>query len=212
MKKTLFLSAVSLTMASVAAQAGGYTAPVTEAPVAVAPPVVEPARVDGDWTGFYAGANFSHYDGKLKYSGNAIPDKDVTGNGYGLHAGYLHDFGQWVGGAELSYEKLSKLKLEGTDEKKDGDMTRAKLMAGYDGGRILPYVALGAAHASIDKAAANGDNISGSGWFAGIGAKFKATDNILIGAEIDKNQFKDFGGDGDKWDPTTIGLSVSYKF
>lgn len=187
--------------------AGGYVAPVVEAPVvAPAPAAVVPAA---DWTGFYLGAQAGRVDGTLSF---AETDLDASGSSYGLHAGYLHDFGRFVGGAELAWDKLSGVELDGVDGDRDGSVLRAKLLAGYDAGRFLPYATVGYADLSLD--GVNGaDDAEGNGYFYGLGAKFAVTDKIMLGGEILKNEFSDFNDvDGQDIDATTFGLNVSFKF
>ncbi|MFI0397024.1 outer membrane protein [Paracoccus jiaweipingae] len=186
--------------------AGGYVAPVVEpvvAPVVVTDPMT-------DWTGFYAGAQFGRFDGSLSFPNTA--DRDATGNAYGIHAGYLHDMGQFVLGGEIAYDKLDGLDIDGLSDKVDGSKVSAKVLAGYDAGRFLPYATIGYAKAKINDFGASGD-VDGDGYLYGIGAKFKATDNVLVGAEVLKHKFKDFNDtDNLDLDATTFGVNVSYQF
>src|SRR5690554_4935072 len=78
--------------------AGGMSAPV----VSPEPMTPMPAPIAvSDWSGFYVGAQYG--TGGLDF--DLGPDLDTTG--YGLHAGYLWDLGQFVVGAELDYNRLS---------------------------------------------------------------------------------------------------------
>lgn len=216
MKSSLF-AAAALAASSTAALAGGYVAPVVEAPV-VAPVAVAVAPTY-NWSGAYVGAQIGRVDGTLKYPEVLARDnQDVTGNSYGVHAGYLHDFGRFVGGAEISWNKLDSVDFDGVDESYSGSMLQGKLMAGYNAGRFLPYVSLGGSQVTIKDVLANGSDVDTSGWFVGVGAKFAVTDNFLIGAEVQRHRFgevKDLSapnGDKTKLDGTTFGISASYKF
>lgn len=92
-----------------------------------------------DWTGFYAGAQYGK--GSFELSGNGVSaDEDM--DAYGLHGGYLRDFGKFVLGGELDYNKLD---IDNVDDK--GDLTRLRARAGYDMGRFMPYVTLGVGQA-----------------------------------------------------------------
>lgn len=206
MKAVYLAAAASLVAGS--AFAGGYVAPVVEAPVVV--PVVAPVTASTDWTGFYGGVQAGRLDSTLKNDG--VADLSGDGSTYGLHAGYLHDFGQAVVGGELAYNKLSGFKWDGTDVKRDGDQTTVKLLAGYDAGRVLPYATVGYSNLTI-KADGALPKADGDGYLVGVGAKFMATDNILVGGEVAKHIYKDFNDvSGQKLDSTTFGVNVSYKF
>lgn len=169
--------AVAASLAAGAAHAGGYVAPIAETSPVVVEPVV---TVDAsDWTGFYAGLQYGKGDGELSLNGgNAKSDFD----GYGVHGGYLRDFGKFVAGAELDYNKLD------IDEADKGDMTRLRARAGYDMGRFLPYVTLGAAHLSADLGAVD---VSETALTYGVGADFKVTERFTVGAEYTKQDFDD---------------------
>lgn len=206
MKIVYLATAASLVAGS--AFAGGYVAPVVEQPVIA--PVIAPVAADTNWSGFYAGAQVGSLDSTRKLDGVA----DVSGDGttYGLHAGYLHDFGKAVVGGELAYNKLSGFKWDGSDVKQDGDQTTLKLLAGYDAGRVLPYATVGYSKLNI-KEKDGMPKMDGDGYLVGIGAKFLATDNIMVGAEVAKHIYKDFNNvNGQKLDSTTFGVNVSYKF
>lgn len=208
--KTLFAFAGGALMATgTAALAGGYVAPVVETPV-VAPVVAPITSTDLDWSGFYVGGQVGKTTATQTGPAGAETDYDATS--YGVHGGYLHDFGRFVGGAELSYDVLKDVEADGASASTDGDVLRGKLMAGYGAGRFLPYVAAGYAKASVDGVDGAADQ-DGDGYFYGLGAKFKATDNILVGAEVLRHEFSDFGDvDGNDLDATTVGLNVSWQF
>ncbi|HHW34645.1 MAG TPA: porin family protein [Paracoccus solventivorans] len=190
------------------AMAGGYTAPVVEAEPVVA---LAPAPAS-DWTGFYGGVQIGGVDLSL-----GLPDFGVGADGlhvgadghhYGLHAGYLRDYGQFVAGAELSYDKADDFDLPVNLE---GELIRAKLLAGYDSGKFLPYAAISFARLDGEL---EGESWDGTGFGYGAGAKFMATPRFMLGIEWMTNEFDldvieeqeldlDFG---------TISLSASYRF
>ncbi|MFT4013567.1 MAG: porin family protein [Paracoccus sp. (in: a-proteobacteria)] len=187
-------AALALTTAASAAHAGGYAAPVVEAPVAAAPVVIAP---ESDWTGFYAGLQYGKGDAKLKFDGDEAKEDF---NAYGLHAGYLHDFGQFVAGGEIDYNKLD------FDNSEDGDLWRARARAGYDLGRFLPYVTLGAAHIK-------GGDLSETGLTYGLGADYKVTEQFSVGAEYSRNDFKDVENvDNLDLDTNLVQIRASYRF
>lgn len=213
--------ALALGVSSSAALAGGYVAPVIE----VAPVVAAVAQPSTDWTGFYGGIQAG--SSKLKKSGSVpTPEPnpvepvllrsfdpiegtsiDKSGRSYGVHIGYMRDFGSFVGGAELAYDELGGFKVD--DVKLDGNMIRGKLLAGYDAGKFLPYATIGYARAKLDNYG------SDNGFGYGVGVKYMATPNILIGAEWMRHEFdwKDVETDakGDL-DIDTFGINISYRF
>ena len=82
----LFGATALATLIATGAFAGGYVAPVVEAPVVVA---TETAVDYGDWTGFYAGAQYGQGEAKAKYAGESVKG-DI--DAYGLFGGYQRDF------------------------------------------------------------------------------------------------------------------------
>lgn len=191
--------AIAASLAAGAVHAGGYVAPVVE----TAPIVVEPVVTadPSDWTGFYAGLQYGQGSGELSL-GDANTESDF--DGYGVHGGYLHDFGKLVAGAELDYNKLD------IDEADKGDLTRLRARAGYDMGRFLPYVTLGAAHLSADLGTAD---VSETAFTYGLGADFKVTERFTVGAEYTKQDFKDVDNvDGLDLDSDLVQLRGTFRF
>ncbi|WP_415393876.1 outer membrane protein [Paracoccus sp. SJTW-4] len=227
MNIVLVPTAVAAVLATTAATAGGYAAPIIAVEPVAAAPILQPAR---DWTGFYAGLQFGRVANKgPDYCALKNPDNptglpyfcttDAKGPAYGGHVGYLRDFGRFVGGVELSYDRL-KLKditvhSEGDREPPfadaKGNMIRAKLLAGYDAGRFLPYAAVGVARAKFDFTDNNNDPYSGHDTAFGYGAglKFLASERFMLGAEWMTHEFTTITGDTDI---STLGLSASYRF
>ena len=120
-----FRLAAPLCLIAAPALAGSLSQPATD-PVAVTPLFV-PAPV-GEWTGFYLG-------GQVGYGDGGVPGTDYDGGLAGVHAGYLHDLGDWVVGGELDYDFAN---MSGGPGKIDA-IGRAKLIGSYDLGRTLVY-------------------------------------------------------------------------
>lgn len=183
-------------VAASAANAGGYVAPVVDTPV-VAPQPVAPVA-DVDWSGFYAGAQWGKGNAKLKFDGDsAKTDIDA----YGVHAGYQKDFGKYVLGGEFAYDRVDPKDIDSK-----GDLYRLRARAGYDLGRVMPYVTLGAAHYKDD-------DFSETGLTYGIGADFKVTDRVTLGAEYSRTNFKDVADiKGADVDSNLVQLRAAYHF
>lgn len=188
------------TMTAGAAVAGGYTPPVVEeVPVVVTP---QAPAMTSDWTGFYAGLQYGQGNGEVTYQG-AKPDSDF--DAYGLHVGYNRDFGQFVLGGELDYNRI---KLDETSDK--GDLTRLRARAGYDMGSFMPYVTLGAARVSTD---VGSYSIKETGMTYGIGGDFKVTDQITMGAEYTRQKWNDVADiSGADLDADLFQVRASWRF
>ena len=198
MKRTMkFASAAVLASTAFAggAYAGSLAEPVVE-PVMMAP--MPAPDLGSDWTGFYTGLQlgYSDADGPGALDGN---------NGsYGFHAGYDYDFGRFVLGGELDYDKTN-MDLNNGAAQLDS-MSRAKLKAGYDLGNTLVYATGG--YARADTSFGNED-----GAFYGIGMAYKVTDRYTVGAELLENKFTDINSTaGADLDVTTFNLRGSYRF
>ena len=184
--------------------AGGYTAPVVESEPAVA---VVPATAD--WTGFYGGVQLGGAELSL-HQPALDAHLGLEGRHYGLHVGYLRDYGQFVAGGELSYDKLDDFDagVEGGDF--DGNVIRAKLLAGYDSGKFLPYAAVSFARMELESGPVSMDD---TGFGFGVGAKFLATPRVMLGVEWMTNEFEFEQGEGSAdIDLGTVSLSASYRF
>ena len=157
------------------------------------------AIADDDWTGFYAGLHVAASDADL--SSGAARVSEVT-EAYGVQVGYNHALANnWVVGGELSYSTAEYGKL---GPLKDMDTTRLKLKVGYAFGATMAYGVLG--YANIDSNAGS----DGAATY-GVGLGYKATDNIILNAEILRDSF-DIKSAGVDADVTSLVLGVSYQF
>ena len=188
---------VAASLATSAAFAGGYVAPVVDTTPVVAP--VVPVEAGTDWSGFYAGLQYGQGNAELSDS-----DVDSDYDAYGLHAGYLFDFGKVIAGAELDYNKVDLDLDDG-----DADLWRLRGRVGYDMGRFQPYATLGAARISIDDEA--GD-ISETGITYGLGAEYLVTEKFSVGAEYSRSDFSDVIADGIDLDTDLVQVRASYRF
>ena len=184
---------VSTSLLASTAIAGNLADPVVET---VATPVFEPAYAGGDWTGAYGGLNLGYGD----VNGDGGADGDDTT--YGLHLGYDYDFGRYVVGGELEYDKTD-IDLNGAANA--DSVTRLKLRGGYDFGRTLVYATAGAAKLKTDI----GDD---TGEFIGVGVAYQVSERFTVGGELLEHRFDDIGGSGVDADATTFNLRGSFRF
>jgi hypothetical protein len=157
-----------------------------------------PAAPDPDgWGGFYAGA---------QAGGGNIGGPGAEGGflSYGIHLGYLHDFGRLVAGAELGYDNLV---FDLPDL--DSHLSRFKLVAGYDAGRWLPYATVGTASLTF-----MGDRPrqSDAGVLAGLGVSTRLGDRGFVSAEILHHAYPDFDNRGADRTADTLSMRYSMRF
>jgi outer membrane immunogenic protein len=202
--------------------AGGFTptvatpAPVAPAPV-IAPAPVTPVSTGSDWTGFYVGGQLGFGNLSIDDNDDATDDGDFDGALYGVHAGYMRDFGRLVLGAEIDWDATNiGIDSAGVEDAVDLDsVARAKLRLGYDAGRFLPYVTAGYARAmlssDIDAIDAGLDD-SYDGHFYGIGAAYQVNDRFSVGAEVLRHNFEDTPVADFDTDVTTASIRASWRF
>jgi outer membrane immunogenic protein len=190
-----------------------YAAFLIASVVSVAAAIPASAQ-SSDWTGLYAGGQFGAANNEITF-GDATVDFD--GKSYGAHLGYMYDAGRYVLGAEIDLDQTyfdevtiasqGETSKEEADKSTDDTIIRMKLRAGYDAGKFLPYVTVGAARRGNVSQYENSN-------FYGAGVAFLAADNLLIGGEVLKQQLNNdfFKEIGVKATTTTMSLRASYKF
>ncbi|WP_253284168.1 MULTISPECIES: outer membrane protein [unclassified Ruegeria] len=150
-----------------------------------------------DWTGGYVGLSFGYADA----DGPGGSSGDDTA--FGAHVGYDQDFGAFVLGGELEYNRLS-LNLSQSQGSLDS-MTRLKLRGGYDFGSALGYVVVGAARAetSVD---------SDTAAVYGIGIAYPIGDNFVISGEALRQDFDDVTRSTGGLDSNVFNLRTTFRF
>lgn len=217
--RTLMTAAAALMVAG-PAFAGGF-APVAVTPAPAAPVVVATPAPSADWSGPYVGGQLGYGNLSLDdgVAGDVlgIEEEDESGALYGLHAGYMFDFGAIVAGAEVDFDgtSIDVLGDGGDTELADiGSVRRAKLRLGYDAGQFLPYVTAGLAQVALNSDIdALDDTFDGN--FYGLGVSYALSDRFMVGAEALRHSFDDFddaGFDGLEADVNTVTLRGSLRF
>jgi opacity protein-like surface antigen len=208
------------------ALAGGF-APVATPVEPVAPVVPVVPAATSDWTGFYAGAQLGFGDATMDLSMGEESAEFAQGTGalYGVHAGYMRDFGRIVVGGELDWD-FGSVELDVNPMFEPGTLGsidsigRAKLRVGYDAGRFLPYVTAGVARASFSYDMPDAEAVlddTATGRFIGLGAAYAVSDRFTIGIEALRHDFDgpDANGatEGDlETQLTTVSLRGSFRF
>lgn len=199
--KTTAMATALAGFAALPALAGGMNQPVAEPVVAPAPAPVMMAP-NGDWTGLYVGGQLGY--GDVGSSSGALDGDGMTG---GLMAGYRQDYGQFVAGVEANYDWANIDLGAGTDSL--DNITRLKLIGGYDMGQTLVYGTVAAVGAD---ATVGGASLNDSGWGAGIGVDYALSDRMTLGAELMEHRFSNFAGTGVDLDATTVNARIGFQF
>lgn len=148
---------------------------------------------DESWTGYQLGLQVGNQHVKAKGKSESNPT-------LGFHAGYLHDFGDYVFGGEVSYDAAAKYTVGGV--KKSAKTTRIKIKGGHSFGDTLLYGVIG--YAGLDVGGTNED-----GYTAGIGVSYRLTPRMIVGAEYLHDTYSSGGADTDT---DSVQLRASYKF
>lgn len=211
-------SAAAMLVAAAPAFAGSLDQ-VVDLDMPATPTVVAPAPLAAsgtDWTGFYVGGQLGFGRLNLDNDQDAIDGLDSDGALFGLHAGYMRDFGRLVVGGEIDFDGAGI-----TIDNRSGDLAevssiaRAKLRAGYNAGRIMPYITAGFARLVLNSDDPSTQNLledSYNGGFAGLGASYALTDRFVVGAEVLRHRFEDAITEDFDIDATTITLRSSIRF
>ncbi len=150
-----------------------------------------------DWTGAYAGFSFGYAD--ADGSGGA----GGSSGSFGPLIGYDYDFGNFVLGGELEYNRLN-LDL-GESEGSLDSLSRLKLRGGYDFGSALGYVVVGTARART-----SGDSDTAAVY--GIGVAYPLGERFVISGEALRQNFDGVPNSGDNLGTNVFNLRTTFRF
>ncbi len=160
----------------------------------IAPMAAAPAMAD-DWTGLYfgLGVGWTDIDG---------PNGDNAAT-YGAHVGYDLDFGQWIAGGELEYERTDIGLLGGAGDV--DNIGRVKVKGGYDFGQVMGYAVLGRARMKTSFGNDNGN-------IYGLGVTYAVNERVALGGELLRHDFGNFAGTGTDYDTDSLTFRASFRF
>lgn len=228
--KSLLLASTVALLAATGAKAADAIVYEEPAPVVVAPSFT--------WNGAYLGGQIGYGWGKSRFDAAGFDLGNVKPDGFlgGLYAGYNFDLGNSVVlgiDGDITYNNLKDSASLFDDEGDTGVSLESKLRwsgavrarAGYAVDRFLPYIAGGVAFGSVKNTLDDGvESVSQSktltGWTAGAGIDYAATDNVIVRLEYRYtdygNKNYDFGFADDsvrnKFKTNEVRLGVAYKF
>ena len=162
------------------ALASGYATPAPTPPVMVAAPA--PVL---SWSGFYAGGQIAAASGNVTVGG--APYSNLNSTAFGLFAGYNHQLpSNWVIGAEVGVLRGTVNLPTGVPNAYTGTTIDLRLRGGYAMGRALLYGFVGGSRTTLSGAA-----FTPSGWTAGLGIDYMATERLMLGVDVAYRRLQD---------------------
>lgn len=219
---------LSTSLLAIAASTSAYAA---DAIVAQEPAPV--AAVSGfSWDGAYIGGEIGWGWARTKFdhvSAGRLSEFKPNGFIGGVYAGYNFDAGNNIilgVDGNFDYNRMKKSLTVNSGDIQASAETQlqwsgaVRARAGYAVDRFLPYIAGGVAFGNVKNSLSFGGNSytatkTVTGWTAGAGVDYAATDNILLRLEYRYTDFgdKDFGlGTRSSVKSNDIRLGVAYKF
>ncbi|MDP1669736.1 outer membrane protein [Phaeovulum sp.] len=204
-KFTISTAAVMLAAMTTTAFAGGYVAPVTEAPVYA--PVAVRAH---DWSGAYVGLKAGQTSGDWDYN-NFLTGTLDSGTTIGGFAGYNMQRGNLVYGAEIGLTHLG-VTAPTYPTLEFGNVLEIKGRLGYAMDRVMVYGTLGYMSGTITDTSGPTD-YDANGMTYGLGAEFMLTDRIFAGLEYQRAALTGtYMANEVAVDLDTVALRVGFQF
>ena len=172
-------------------------------------PNIDEARFG--WTGAYAGGSVGygwlHDKDKAPPPGFPVPLYD-KGDDWtaALHAGYLYQYGSFVGGAEAEVSSLD-ITYKGFTFITIQNAYALKARAGWAIDRFLVSGHGGAVYTTT-----NYMKLKDWGWTAGVNVDYAVTDHLIVGAQYTHMGFKNFDTTQIDARIDLLSARVAYKF
>jgi outer membrane immunogenic protein len=160
-----------------------------------------------DWTGFYIGAS-GGYGWLRDIDRSFTPPMPDQGEDWilGVHAGYLHQFGDFVVGGEVEYQRLDITYQTFNFITVDHAYT-AKARVGYAFDQFLISGSIGGAYVTT-----NFMGLRDLGLAIGGGIDYALTDNISVGAHYQRFSYTNFSGTMIDATLDQVALRASVRF
>ncbi|WP_273792014.1 outer membrane protein [Brucella anthropi] len=219
--KALLLASTVALLATTGAKAADAVIEQEPVPVVVAPSFT--------WNGAYIGGQIGYGWGKSKFD-DGFDTLELKPDGFlgGLYAGYNFDLGNNVVlgiDGDVTYNNLKDdfTGAGGSLESKLRWSGAVRGRVGYAFDRFLPYIAGGVAFGQVKNSGDVGpiefsESKTLTGWTAGAGVDYAATDNVIVRLEYRYTDYgdKDFNLGGfnvnDDFKTNEVRLGVAYKF
>jgi len=190
------------------------------------------------WNGGYIGGQVGYGWGKSRFVDNRYGWDEIEPNGFlgGLYAGYNFDLGNnlilGIDG-DITYNNLddsnSQTYTNGSSDYLESALRWSGAVrgrAGYAFDRFLPYIAGGVAFGNIENTFEDNRFFAShrqtlTGWTAGAGVDYAATDNLVLRLEY---RYTDYGNDdfdlgrtsdtsiNNSFKTNEVRLGIAYKF
>ncbi len=159
----------------------------------------------GSWTGAYVGVS-GGYGWLRDVDRSFVPPLRSKGDDFvfGVYAGYLYQYGMFVGGVEAEYQR-QKINFEGFPiDTEDAYMMKAKAGVAYD--QWLATAHLGAVYATTSI------GLDDWGIVAGAGVDYMVNDYLTVGANYSHQFYDTFDGTLIDAGIDTLTMRVGVKF
>lgn len=164
--------------------AGGFAAPVVE---------VAPVAQETTWDGWYAGAGLGRGQESATFKGTDVSARENFVDAFG---GYRRDLGNVVVGGEASLTHADNF-----------DAIGVAAIAGYDAGKFLPYVSVGATRF-------DDSNVTDTVPTLGLGVDYAVADNMTVGVKYTNSYVGEtyLGGDYGVDRIESVAVRAAYRF
>lgn len=167
-----------------------------------------------DWAGFYGGLSIATNDGTQDYDFDGDTDYDLSGQAFGLFAGYNVSSGPLVYGGELAFSRGGVYEEElDNSQSYQGEFEYTyfadlKGRLGYSTGNVLLFGTVGY---SFTEFLSSTDTYDTDGPIFGVGVDYMVQDRYFIGAEL-LNRSYDVDVDGFESEINSLSLRGGLTF
>ncbi|PWG18201.1 outer membrane protein [Salibaculum griseiflavum] len=190
---------------------------MNEATPAPAPTPVQATPEVADFSGAYAGIGYGVAQGEIGFNGADDDYEFNDGMVVSAFGGYNFQQGNFVYGGEIAFNSISDLYVPGGfgDDDHIESLIDLRARAGYVVGNAMIYGALGYSFGDYVENPGTSATFRMNGPAVGVGADYKISENLFIGADYMLRKLD--GNEIDTDQPaasnvSTINLRVGYSF